>query len=324
MFSDRLGVAFTTHLSGQAVSVTRDSARHFEYPVVADYVDLRKIGDVLFVDTAHYWVSYSDGEMLHTSDGGVHWAADTVWKADSITQSFYNLLTIAETPRPERFFVLFTGKKEWWNDVRPYPAFGLDFMETRDGGNTWRIDSSIGGARVYKLCSPAPNRLWAFAGEAPSLYDLFGYTAYYGSDTLVYSPDDGVTWYRDTSVGHHLLEMEWPDEKHGYLVANEDSTLLVYRFVPNDEAVKTSRATRNESLTILESLASDQLTFASSVEGSSDIAIYDLLGRERFRGRQKIQAGEHVHLSINELPPGYYELVVRTANHAAFGKFVRQ
>jgi hypothetical protein len=239
--------------------------------------------------------------MLHTTDGAHHWSTVTIWHPDSVIQHFYHPLYITQTTERERLYVWFCGKT--WGDTTAYPLFSGDFLETTNGGTTWRVDSSIGGARLYDLCSPAPEKLWAFVGIIPAYY-VVHFNDFFGTNALFYSPNDGKTWFEDSTAGDSLTFMRWPDAQHGYITAWRDSTLFIYRFVSNAGVVSEQLATIPAQL--YPNPATTNLNITSSI-GTSTIHLYDVLGREAL---SSILSNGQSTLDVSRLPRGIYSVVL--------------
>ncbi len=211
-----------TRGSGVPVAKTNDSARTFSGVGYNDPIDNR-IQDAVFLDSLNFWVSYSDGEMLHTTDGGISFCGnpnlfvcgDTILpEIDTIfdfttrysggilvvdTNQAFLLGTITPTNNPNNLYVLINRSGPSDTAYPFHSNFNLDYLETRDGGTSWIADSSFGSPRIHQLCTTGPNTLWAVVGSFPFyVYTSSAYGDNYlydGFDTLAYSPDDGKTWY---------------------------------------------------------------------------------------------------------------------------------
>ncbi len=324
IFPNGIGRAIAyTQAYGLAVWTSSDSAKYF-YPFLnepyTEGLTIDSFRDALFLDSSEFWVSYWPGVMLHTTDGGYTWHPSSVIPA---IDTFHSFQWISSTSDRRHFYIL-VG-----NNTLPYdregrqdtfvtiPPLSADFAETTDDGITWRIDSSIGDSRIYRLVSPAPNKLWVFVGREPQFYNQVGFLRYTqnGSayppsfaDSLFYSPDDGRTWYKDstTFAGDTLLEMCWPDSEHGYIAAWRDSTLLVYRFIPNSSSV-AGTASQAREISITPNPATNAVTIITSLSGE-EVHLYDILGRDVYS--ELIPASGSMKLDVSQLPRGFYTVTI--------------
>ncbi|HZK76190.1 MAG TPA: hypothetical protein VFD13_04705 [Candidatus Kapabacteria bacterium] len=349
MFATGTGRAIdVTRGSGVPVAKTLDSGRSFSGVGYNDPIDNR-IRDAVFLDTLDFWVSYTDGEMLHSTDGGVSFCTDTTIPvcSDTILSSIDTIYVftsrylsgnlhfdtnqailfgaITPTSDPERLYVLLN--RSVLGDTVNFPPFhsdfAVDFLETTNGGMTWRSDSSFGSPRVHQLCAPSPNTLWAFVGGG----SLFAYqdNISLGTDTLVYSPDDGKTWYRDsTSIPGMTPQMNWPDQNHGYITALRDSTLLIYRFVSDANVAPHTPEQALPSLHIMESPVSGILSFECDISETVTIAIMDVLGRIRLQTLRQVTAATPCELPVDNLSSGAYMLSVESSEGSSFERFIKE
>jgi hypothetical protein len=235
-----------------------------------------KTRDQVFLDTLEFWVSDVRGWMKHTTDGGYSWSVLPV--IDSLSM-YCNMTEIIPTSDRERLYVLFNAPLAP-ADTTAYP----DFAATTNGGLTWRIDSSLHGARMDRLASQSPDKLWAFVGHGQyggNVSLLHPYKPVQYCDSLFYSPDGGLSWSKDstTFIGDTLVEMVWPDSNHGYIVAWRDTTMLVYRWVPNGAgAVAPARTERPFDFSIQPNPASGAVTIQLGGTRTAKVEIFDLLG----------------------------------------------
>ena len=299
---------------------TTDSGRHF------DPIGNAPGGfyDAIFLDTSEYWISnrapngFVASIMDHTTDAGNNddWTSDTI--VDSIPE-YYSLTSITQTPDRARFYVLF----RWGEQLAP-TRFHLDFVETTDDGASWRIDSTLDSAVIYELSAPAPNQLWAL------LYPIYetanGYTYYpstVGANSVSYSPDDGHTWYMDsTLLGDTLTGMFWPDAQHGFVTASKNHSLVIYRFVSNPPSGVLPVKQAIAPVSIFPNPAIRSCTISSGTPGAR-IELFDVLGREVLSGT--VPATGSLTLDVSTLPRGIYEVMLdQDARNIPVGKLAVQ
>jgi hypothetical protein len=290
--------------TGITVFRTEDFGRHFIATASPGHRPTM-IHDVVYLDTSEFWASDSRGWMEHTTNSGFSWSVLPILNSRI---KWCDLSEIAPTSDRARLYVLFVAPSAP-TDTAAYP----DFASTTNGGLTWRIDSSLHGARMYRLAPQSPDKLWAFVGQGQynGSADLSQPYHFLHADSLFYSPDGGLSWSKDstTFIGDTLVEMVWPDSNHGYIVAWRDRSMLVYRYVPNGVgAVASTRVPQPAGLHILSSPVTDVLSFEAECTGIATVRIYDVLGHERRTARQRLAAGESAQLSVSNLEPGYYTL----------------
>ncbi|HWF44901.1 MAG TPA: T9SS type A sorting domain-containing protein [Candidatus Kapabacteria bacterium] len=291
---------------------TWDSARHFFSLKTQDSVNITDITDAVILDTLNFWVCYNDGRMAQSTNGGISWKYDTIVQN---LDSRYQLESITETPD---FRTLYANLRSRKVDTSSHSSFHSDFVETTNAGASWRIDSSLNGARISRLSSSAPGKLWAF------LNPNYHTSGYFPSDSVFYSPDDAKTWFKDsiTFLKDTLTGMCWPNETHGYITATRDSTLFIYRFVADANVALMANPVRR--VRILESPVFEELAFEPKASGISKISVIDLLGRERLQQSMTLATGTHSSLPVRNLIPGYYWLVVQTGTAVYSAGFVKE
>ena len=285
------------NLGTLSIYKTNDFAQSFQklpFPG-EEFTDL--LDDVVISDSDHFW-GCSLG-VSWTTDEGKDWSSmEYLDTAKNGISSIPRSIADADTSRA--YIVLNEGVDSPW---MPDP----DFAETTDGGKTWRLDSSLGNPRIYFMNSPAPNVLWAAVGPANNSSRAFDFTDVYDreafADSVFYSSDDGHSWTKDstTFIGDTLVLMSWPDARHGYLTAWRDSTLLLYRFVPNSARVQRSPSAAFE-ISIFPDPLSTTATLSLTGIPSGNVEIYDMLGRDVARFRM---SGSY-EWNASALPVGTY------------------
>jgi len=300
------GVGFILYDNGNGASQvyeTTDSAQTFLQLPHDELIPIN-INDFVCIDTEEFWAC-TKNKIFQTTNKGFHWSSpnllDTVSKPAGI-----NYITEAE---PDRLYLTFYNGLIWDHGSNLPDSLSMpDFAETTDDGITWRLDSSLGDARIYWLSSPAKNIVWAMVGSTDhgtSVLDDPGPDASY-ADSLFYSSDDGHTWFKDvTFVGDTLAQMCWPDSRHGYITAVRDSTLLVYRFLPNSSGVSLPEHPRSVD-TIYPNPAVDRFTIRSN-ESNAYVHLLDILGRDVLS--RIVPASGTLTLDVSHLPRGIYAVM---------------
>jgi hypothetical protein len=302
--------------------IIRDSGRRFD-DINDSLLGAKYLIDAVILDTFDIWATDIRGYMLHSTDKGISWIGHS---AISEIERHYWLSFITPSSNPKQVYAIFNFHGL---DTGIVPIFSPDYVETTDGGETWKIDSSVSGSRIYRLCSLPGNHLWALVGRKPSSWNhgdivaLASYNCF--ADSVFYSPDDGATWYKDgiTFQGDTLAEMRWPDKWHGYITAWRDTSLIIYRFISEERVAKPSPLPETPSLRIIAPV-SEILSFEASVAGPVRITLFDLLGRERLQSTWQLTDGIPNSLSVHDLEPGYYRLALQSGTITVSQGFVKQ
>jgi hypothetical protein len=203
---------------------------------------------------------------------------------------------------------------------------GPAFAVTRDGGIVWRLDSGIGGARIFKMDTPAPDHLWAFIGHSnprgPNLASIAREGTY--ADSLFFSSDQGTTWYKDAKsfAGVTMVDMFWADSAHGYILSMRDNSTYISRWVPDVSSVAKSALPEAAPIRILESPVGQTLSIATTLEGVGEITILDLLGRTQFTEHRSLD--HRVDLAVVGLDPGFYVIRVHTSSGTFALRFIKR
>ncbi len=307
------GQGFCTAIldSGSALAIyiekTVDSASSFFRTAFEGQPAFAGILDAVYFDTLEFWLSDAIGKALHTTNGGKTWEIKTIFDSLANARTCY----ISTTSDRSHFYVLvYTNMGVFDKVAEP------DFAVTTDAGSTWRIDSSLGGARMYRLVAQTPDKIWAFVGHSQwvASADLASVPTGFNqqfADSLFYSSDGGRSWFKDstTFIGDTLAEMCWPDSAHGYITAWCDRTMFVYRYVSNSARVEPPpEALTTTQLRILNSPVADVLSFESQASGNATIRVFDLLGRERKEESRRLTSPSRTDLAVGDLEPGYYLL----------------
>ncbi len=316
IFPHGIGRAITI-ADQQLIWTCSDSARYFYDVQSYDGPTYDSIRDAIILDTNQFWVSNAAGEMVQTLDGGKTWSWISVIPG---LDTLHSLAWISTTPVSGRFYVTLDrgiipkDKNSQWDSTVKSPTLAADFVETTDDGGTWRIDSSLGSPRIYQLESPGQGKLWAFVGPNPSFYLWYSFrptlvwpSPAFHADSLLYSPDDGRHWFEDTTfLGDTLMQMCWPDSAHGYIAAERNDSLLVYRFVP--QSLGIVRAQPVQSVTeVYPNPAAETVTIAGAP--LSRMSLLDILGRDALRAT--IPPTGTLTLDVSGLPRGMYEVLIQ-------------
>ncbi len=202
---------------------TRDSGISFQFQ--SSSASTNSVSDAVFFDSSFWMAALHQKTILRTRDGGLTW--DTVLNTPQI--SFYNEVVASS----DRSYIYVTG------GLYNGKGYSASFFESTDTGNTWQADSSIYGNRIARMASPAPYKLWALVRTGLQSE----------ADSLFYSSDDGKTWAKDSInfIGKSLLDIVWPDSRHGYLWGQSEDTVFVYRYVIDQARVSETGSNRQQS-----------------------------------------------------------------------------
>ncbi len=256
--------SFKPGLTGQTIFHTDDggaswSEQFQSAPPLDRSWSIFRLDDVFFADAAHGWAVgrpeiFSDfldhGAILHTSDGGLHWAEQGRELASGLTEFF-----AAHFLDAQNGWALDTGHTD--------PALGssaLYLARTSDGGATWQWVSTgipgglaIGFALVQGgLTFTDPQHGWAVGGlgtivhtgdggatwTQQKLPDIYAYSHLNGvafiddrvgwiaGEGLWATTDGGASWSsKSVSRAGDLADVTFPDSLHGWL-AGDGGTVL--------------------------------------------------------------------------------------------------
>jgi hypothetical protein len=291
---------------GLSVYATFDSAQTFEL-FEGDAIFSRPAQDAIFYDSVDFYMVYDFDTVLHTTDRGV------TWSATRLPGSNMHGFIIPSVDRAH----IYTQVAQ----LAPTDSGGSSFDYSTDGGKEWFEDSTIAGARVYAMSSPAIGALWACVGRAPVGY--IGRYPFFNArnvvDSIFYSSDNGVSWMKDGSTfrSDTIVQMCWPDSAHGYIMSWQDTTMKVFRYVPNSAGVVSSMSTSKSGIRLLACPVQTGLPFIVSDEEDATISVSDVLGRERISEARILHSGERVELDVHSLASGYYllKVVPRSTSH---------
>ena len=122
------------------------------------------LASVDFTSRCNGWISGTNGALLHTTDGGAHWARARTWRGSS---------------SDDLWSVDFTDARHGWvvgGDAATMSGF---IRRTTDGGRRWTLQETVPGHVLYGLKAP----LCAVGGDPLA-----------GSGIAYYSADGGKTW----------------------------------------------------------------------------------------------------------------------------------
>jgi len=143
--------------------VTRSTNGGASWPMQISHT-YQFLASVDFTSPRNGWISGTNGALLHTKDGGAHWAKARTW-SDSSSDDLWS--------------VDFTDARHGWV-VGGNAATMTGFIRrTTDGGQRWTLQQSVAGHVLYGLKAP----VCAVGGDPLT-----------GSGIAYYSTDVGKTW----------------------------------------------------------------------------------------------------------------------------------
>ncbi|MBT5605246.1 MAG: SUMF1/EgtB/PvdO family nonheme iron enzyme [Lentisphaerae bacterium] len=150
------------------------------------------LNDVFFVGADLGWAVGAFGTILHTSDGGVHWAAQTTGTTSDLRR------------------IQFIDASRGW-------AVGYrEVLRTSDGGATWTQQESTFTFSLYGVFFLDADRGWAVGGT-------------WGNGGIMHTTDGGVTWTEQAAaVSERLYGVCFADANHGWAVGGEYDVGLIF------------------------------------------------------------------------------------------------
>lgn len=255
-----------------------------------------KLFDARFLGNYEIWLllrhSYFGATtyLLHTTNEAVDW--DTVYH-DSSRLEYPDGLVFS--PDPQRMYI-YGSMSPSITQISP----GVSYMESIDGGHTWRDDSSIyGRARIKRMAAPATNELWAIVTSKDSY------------DTLVHSSDGGGHWsVVPEMLGDTLVDLIWPDSTHGFVLGQRNDSVFVYRYTRESAGVRTGRSSPGH-LQFADVVVTYALRYEYTGAEQTRAEIYDPLGR--LRSRFTLQPNSNGSINVSDLPISTYYIRISSA-----------
>jgi photosystem II stability/assembly factor-like uncharacterized protein len=140
---------------------------------------------VFFVDAEYGWAVGQSGTIIHTTDGGVSWAAQT-----SGTNAWL-------------YSVQFVDRQTGWAVGDPLSKLQTVFLKTVDGGSSWSVKAVRDGRMIRSIDFVDVNNGWG--------------VGFPGS--VVRTTDGGESWiWFRTDLEGWLLSVEFVDISNGWLV----------------------------------------------------------------------------------------------------------
>jgi len=132
------------------------------------------------------------GKILHTTNGG------TVW----ISKPSYNLYGVSFADANNGFAVGYNNK----------------IYKTSDGGQSWTLQTFLGGVNFTAVASPTPSTAVAVGFQSSGSVD---------SAVVIRTTNGGKNWYEESiTAGTALYSVSFPDTDVGYVVGGEK---LIYK-----------------------------------------------------------------------------------------------
>ena len=123
-----------------------------------------------FTDAQNGWVSGTNGALLHTTDGGAHWAKAPTWDG---------------ARGDDLWAVDFTDAQHGWIAGGNAATLTGFIYRTTDGGQTWTVQQVVPGAVLYGIEAPR----CAVGGDPVT-----------GAGVAYYSTDNGAIWAPSAGV----------------------------------------------------------------------------------------------------------------------------
>ena len=167
---------------------------------------LQYLDSVDFINDQEGWIAGSDLALLHTTDGGAHWAAADVSDID------------ASFPHSDLWSVEFTDAQHGWvaggSSVRQ-----LGFIcDTTDGGANWSHSAYNTVRCTYSVCVPGGGSSYGYA---------VGGDAVNGDGSVQTSTDGGQTWNGTTTAvpGYWLCDVAATGGEDAWLVGEKGKVM---------------------------------------------------------------------------------------------------
>lgn len=229
---------------------------------------LMSLHDLSFITTEKGWIVGDSGVVYRTTDGGMSWIY--LDAGDEPVENAGNYLA-------QLYAVSFVDEN------RGLVAGGRGrVFTTSDGGTTWQ--KGKGGVPMHD---------WQFGGFSDLRLFSNGH-AWAGIDegslsiaALSFSTDYGLTWSKDTILSRfaQTWDLDFPVDNLGFALCGK---AMLYRLSAPASSVKVARGNENEYLDLkfAPSPTEDNITcsvyglYSITDQGSLNVKIYDLLGRE--------------------------------------------
>jgi photosystem II stability/assembly factor-like uncharacterized protein len=197
--------------------------------------------DVTFVDANTGWASGEGGELLHTTDGGLHWTKQvTGWDADipmirMVNAQYGWYISRSSSSRAWTSVIhMTTSGGTTWDYPTPAAYFSncyvTDFCHDRRS-NAWMVSSN---GRIYYVTSDNQSELQlmneAYSFTGVSFGDLqnvwaVGYQnvpRYQNTGFVLHTFDGGQSWVRQDSMnGQYPTSVFFLDDAHGWLTTSD-------------------------------------------------------------------------------------------------------
>lgn len=265
------------------------------------------------LDSNRFW-RIQDEIIYRTYDRGVSW--ETIMPLDTAgRQIVYRYLT--RTADTNRLYLIGGVDREW------------DYLASTDGGTSW-IEKSLGSkGRVVMLAEQEEQKLWILMARRQMYPSKNLYAANlrqgYFSDTLYHTSDDGTSWQKDlTFVNDTISDLQFISPTVGYVVSTRDSTVRVWRYVPESAALK-AQGYDGRSMYIYPNPASTEIKFYPQLGGECKLRLLDIFGRTAHEEDVSLPHMQVFKLSLpDHLPNGLYFLELVRGDARAGQRFILQ
>lgn len=240
--------------------------------------------------------------MLHSTDGGQTWDS-----TDAFDSALYLpwVQDFCVRPTTREVFCLVNNS-------------AIDYAYSSDYGKTWRVDSTFGNGKLWRLANPAPEILWAMISEGGSAtievhppQDAHGLDSNDYCRKLAYSSDNGAHWVIDSTTfrDDSLEEMHWLDARHGWIASwSHDSLWMWYYDADGANAVAEHGHPDVPAYSLLypNPVRTTLNIDAPGLTGA--VIVEDALGRLVLRAT--LPASDRLALDVRSLPSGPYMVIV--------------
>jgi photosystem II stability/assembly factor-like uncharacterized protein len=171
------------------------SGWYWQSPVPQGHV----LNDVAFGDAQNAWAVGGGGTIMHSTDAGVTWLAQSAPTAEPLGSVHFSDATHGWA----------VGGSNWDSDMTG-DAFTGVILGTEDGGTTWTSQLQLSDKAVADVAFVSAQQGWAVGSRG----------------LILHTTDGGQTWAPQTSgVPRNLMSVVFVDAQHGY-VGGADGIVL--------------------------------------------------------------------------------------------------
>lgn len=199
-----------------AVEPTTDSLSRFtKWEKLETEPQRGKQDDIFFVDDQVGWYANGTGKIFKTIDGGDSWKLQR-----NTPGTFFRCLAFIDQ---QHGFAGNIGPDYFPNVTDNNPLY-----ETKDGGETWNVVTTIEGKPVVGLCAMQVLRDEPTnAGESGKQTRLIGVGRVGGPTAMIISDDLGATWQQIDISAHAAMAFDvyFQDRNVGFIAAATDTDI---------------------------------------------------------------------------------------------------